>query len=280
MEKAAAIPDLRLYALQDEETCVGLLGLTQQEDTDVPERIARLLAHAIGRLAERAKSEREIAYLNTYLNVSSMLAQSLSLHELLEIALYCCMEVTSAETASILLLDEGQEVFHFYHVEGPTKPVLMAATFPADKGLAGAVLQTQRSEVISDVQNDPRYYKEFDPVLQARNMIVVPLTAGNERIGVLEVLNKTGGSPFTEEEHLVLRTMGEEIAFAIRNAEVFEYVVRSYCKRRQGETSCKGCERPLWSWTPCVMYQDSSGILWTSRMKRRKLKSPFADTGS
>jgi hypothetical protein len=73
--------------------------------------------------------------------------------------------------------------------------------------------------------------------------------------------------------------MGEEIAFAIRNAEVFEYVVRSYCKRRQGETSCRGCDRPLWSWTPCVMYQDSSGVLWTSRLKRRKIKSPFADTG-
>ena len=276
--KAAATPDLRLYPLRDEETCVGLLGLTPQEDTDVPERIARLLAHAIGRLAEQAKSKREIAFLNTYLNVSSMLAQSLSLHELLEIALYCCMEVTSAETASVLLLDEEQEVFRFYHVEGPSKPVLMAATFPADKGLAGSVLQTQRSEVINDVQNDPRFYKEFDSVFQVRNMIAVPLTAGTERIGVLEVLNKIDGGTFAEDEHLLLRTMGEEIAFAIRNAEVFEYVVRSYCKRRQGETSCKGCDRPLLSWTPCVMYQDSSGILWTSRMKRRKIKSPFADT--
>ena len=283
MEKAATIPGLRLYPLQDEETCVGLLGLTPREgatltQSDVPERTARLLAHAIGRLAERAKSEREIAFLNTYLNVSTMLAQSLSLHELLEIALYCCMEAASAETASVLLLDEEQEVFRFYHVEGPTKPLLMSATFPADKGLAGSVLQTQQSEIINDVQNDPRFYEEFDSVFPVRNMIAVPLTAGTERIGVLEVLNKTNGSPFTEEEHLVLRMMGEEIAFAIRNAEVFEYVVSTYCKRRQGETSCRGCDRPLWSWTPCVMYQDSSGILRASRLKRRKLKSPFART--
>lgn len=283
MEKAVTTSDLRLYPLRDGEACVGLIGLTPPTDAtltwpDVLERTARLLAYTIGRLAERAKSEREIAFLNTYLNVSTMLAQSLSLHELLEIALYCCMEVASAETASVLLLDEEQAIFRFYHVEGPTKPVLMAAIFPADKGLAGSVLQTQRSEVINDVQNDPRFYREFDSVFPVRNMIAIPLTADTERIGVLEVLNKTDGRPFTEEEHLVLRTMGEEIAFGIRNAEVFEYVVSTYCKRRQGETSCRGCDRPLWSWTPCVMYQDSSGILRASRLKRRKLKSPFVRT--
>jgi GAF domain-containing protein len=284
VDLSTSTPDLRLYPLRDEGTYVGLIGLKPQEDAtltppDALERIARLLAHAVGRLAERAKSEREIAFLNTYLNVSSMLAQSLSLHELLEIALYCCLEVTSAETASVLLLDEQQKVFRFYHVEGPTKPVLMATTFPADKGLAGSVLQTQQSEVINDVQNDPRFYREFDSMFPVRNMIAVPLTAGTERIGVLEVLNKTDGGSFTEEEHLLLQTIGEEIAFAIRNAEVFEYVVSSYCRRRQGETSCRGCDRPLWSWTPCVMYQDSSGVLWTSRMKRRKLKSPFTREG-
>ncbi len=279
--KAGAISDLKLYPLRDEEECVALLGLAPRQEAafarpDVLDRVGRWLAHAIGRLIERAKSEREIAFLNTYLNVSSMLAQSLSLHELLEIALYCCMEVTSAETASVLLLDEEQEVFRFYHVEGPSKPVLMASTFPADKGLAGHVLRTQQSEVINDVQNDPRFYREFDSVFPVRNMIVVPLTADTERIGVLEVLNKTDGGAFTEDEHLLLQTIGEEIAFAIRNAEVFEYVVMSYCKRRQGQSSCRGCERPLWSWTPCVMYQDSSGVLWTSRLKRSKVKSPFA----
>jgi hypothetical protein len=48
--------------------------------------------------------------------------------------------------------------------------------------------------------------------------------------------------------------VAEEIAFAIRNAKIFEYVVNSYCKQRQGETSCKGCKRPLKSWTPCAKY--------------------------
>jgi signal transduction protein with GAF and PtsI domain len=186
-----------------------------------------------------------------------MLAQSLDLHELLEMGLYCCMEAVSAEAASVLLLDDEKQNFKFYQVEGSAKPILMAATFPADRGLAGSVLQTQQSEVINDVRNDPRFYKRVDSEsgFETWDMIAIPLTAGEERIGVLEVLNKTNGGSFTEEERLLLVSIAEEIAFAIRNAKVFEYVVNTYCKQRQGQMSCRGCKRPLGSWTPCVKYR-------------------------
>jgi sigma-B regulation protein RsbU (phosphoserine phosphatase) len=140
---------------------------------------------------------------------------------------------------------------------------LLTATFPADQGLAGFVLQSQQSEVINDVQNDPRFYGKIDKDsgFQTRNMIVIPLTAGEEKIGVLEVLNKIGGAPFTSEERLLLQSIAEEIAFAIRNGKLFEVVVKSYCKQRQGLNSCKGCKRPLGSWTPCVKYREETGLL-------------------
>jgi sigma-B regulation protein RsbU (phosphoserine phosphatase) len=138
------------------------------------------------------------------------------------------------------------------------KPELASATFPADRGLAGSILQTQQSEVINDVRSDPRFYKavDSDSGFQTRNMIAVPLVAGEEKIGVLEVLNKIERGAFTEEERLLLVSIAEEIAFAIRNAKMFEYVVNTYCKQRQGQMSCRGCERPLGSWTPCVKYRE------------------------
>lgn len=257
---------LAFHALRDEKTCVGLIGLTADDpatlrSTDVLESLFSLLANAISRLLAHAELERQVSRLNTYLTVISMLSQELGLHELLEMALYCCMEATSAETASVLLLDEEKRSFRFYQVEGPAKPILETATFPADRGLAGSVLESQQSEIIHDARNDPRFYGEIDTEtgLRTRNMIVVPLTAGAEQIGVLEVLNKADGGPFTEEERLVLLSISDEIAFAIRNAKVFEYVVNSYCKQRQGQNSCRGCKRPLGSWTPCVKYREAVG---------------------
>ena len=250
------------YPLQTPDKTVGLIGIAADRGpsstvAEIVPRLFRLLAIIIDDLAERSECQRQLSHLNTYLSVSSMLSQSLDLHELLETTLYCCMEAVSAEAASVLLLDDEKKHFRFYQVEGPAKPVLMGSTFPADKGLAGAVLRSQQAEIIDDVHSDRRFYKTIDSQsgFQTRNMLVIPLTAGQERIGVLEVLNKAGGGPFHEEERLLLVSIAEEIAFAIRNARVFEYVVNTYCKQRQGQVSCEGCKRPLRSWTPCVKYR-------------------------
>jgi hypothetical protein len=81
------------------------------------------------------------------------------------------------------------------------------------------------------------------------------LTAGEERVGVLEVINKTDQSGFTPDELMLLLSIADEIAFAIRNARIFDYVVDSYCLQRQGMATCRGCRRPLGSWTPCVKYR-------------------------
>jgi GAF domain-containing protein len=71
-------------------------------------------------------------------------------------------------------------------------------------------------------------------------MIAVPLVAGEERIGVLEVLNKATGGSFSEDDLTLSRPIAGEIAFAIRNARVFDYVVNSYCKQLQGQRAIRG----------------------------------------
>ena len=255
--------DLAFYGLPYRGTCVGVLGTILDAKlihSDVWNELLELIASAVVRIDERLTAERQLTHLNAYRTVSSMLAQAFGLRELLETALYCSMETVSAEAASVLLLDDDKKNFIFYQVEGPTKPILMASTFPADRGIAGHVLRTQQSEVINDAGADARLYREIDAQsnFHTRNMIVVPLTAGQEQVGILEVINKTGADSFSEEEHLLLQSIAEEISFAVRNAKIFEYVANSYCKQRQGQLSCKGCQRPLGSWTPCLKYREAS----------------------
>jgi hypothetical protein len=245
------------------EKVVGLLGLLEPGERPASralpvERYLSLFSHAIPNLMDRWELQHKTRYLSTYLTISSMVSRCLELPELVEAILYCCIDTVGAEEASILLLDEEKSQFRFFNVAGPSKPVLEKATFPANQGIAGAVLNSQQSEVINDVQHDLRFYGKIDDKsgVVTRNMIAIPLTAVGEKIGVMEVLNKAEGGLFTEEERLLLDSVAEEIAFAIRNARIFEYVVKSYCKQRQGEKSCKGCKRPLGSWTPCVKYRE------------------------
>jgi GAF domain-containing protein len=264
-EAGPATDQLLLYRLRTQEGCFGLIGVAASAETmgsvaEIWGRLLPVVAQVVNRFLERAEVAGRLKQLNTYLTVSSALTQPLDLPEVLEIALYSCMEAVSATEASVLLLDDQKENFHFYQIEGPAKPVLMGATFPAGKGLAGAVLRHRQSEVINDVRSDPRFYGKVDDEsgFTTRNMIALPLVAGDEEVGVLEVVNKADGGLFTEQERLLLDCVAEEIAFAIRNAKVFEYVVNTYCKQRQGHTSCRGCKRPLGSWTPCVKYRDTT----------------------
>jgi GAF domain-containing protein len=259
---------LHLFPLCSPGVYHGLLGLLSADPGGLSaasclQRFLPLLTQNVAHLLDREEYEKKIAHLNTYLTISSMIAQALDLRDVLEAVLYFSMEAVAAEAASVLLLDYEKKNFKFYSVEGPAKPVLLTATFPADQGLAGAILTSQQSEVINDVQHDPRFYGKIDAEsgFSTHSMIVIPLTAGEEKVGVLEVLNKVGDRPFTEEERLLLQSIADEIAFAIRNAKLFEVVVKSYCKQRQGLNTCKGCKRPLGSWTPCVKYREEAGLL-------------------
>ena len=252
---------LALHPLAADGRVLGFLATPAETEMPAPDLwhcVATAVARSVDRLAERASTERKILHLNTYLTVSSMLAKSVDLAELLEIALYCSMETVGAEAASILLLDETKERFQFYRVEGAAKPLLGGATFPATEGIAGRVLETREAEIVNDAESDPRFYGQIDERTgyRTRNLMAIPLIAGDEPVGVLEVLNKAGGGPFTADERMILVSVADEIAFAVRNATVFDYVVNTYCKRRQGQSSCKGCERPLGSWTPCMRYRE------------------------
>ena len=187
-------------------------------------KITALLAYFIGQFLDRLAYDKKIAHLNTYLAVSSKIAQTLNLREVIEAVLYSSIAAVAAEAASVLLLDAEKKNFRFYGVEGPAKPGLVDVTFPVDQGLAGYVFQTQKSAIFNDVQQDHRFYGKFDSVsgFQTKNLVAIPLVAGDEKIGVLEVLNKAGDEPFYEDDRLLLESIAEEIAFAIRNANVCE----------------------------------------------------------
>jgi PAS domain S-box-containing protein len=220
---------LILFSLRRHRKNLGFFGLVLPGPEKLPrqifmQKITGMLAYCVGQFLDRLAYDRKISHLKTYLAVSSKVAQTLNLREVIEAVLYSSMAAVAAEAASVLLLDAEKKNFRFYGVEGPAKPVLLDVTFPVDQGLAGYVFQTQQSAIFNEVQQDQRFYGKFDSVsgFQTKNLVAIPLVAGAEKVGVLEVLNKAGDEPFYEEDRLILESIAEEIAFAIRNANTWE----------------------------------------------------------
>ena len=220
--------------------------------------ISGLLSNSIS----HEKKDKKIHMLNLYQTVSSSLAYIGDLQELLTTITGIVTSELLCEESSILFYDEDTNEFEFYTAFGETGMGLVSKRFPADRGIAGRSLEELKTQVVNDVQSDPDFYCAIDEEhgFQTKTIISAPLISGDEKVGVINAINKIENKYFDKEDDQVLSAIADEVALAVKNARLFEYVVDSYCKIRQGLNSCKGCERPLKSWTPCVRQLELSGV--------------------
>jgi GAF domain-containing protein len=196
--------------------------------------------------------------LNLYQNVSSSLAYISDLQELLTTITGIVTSELLCEESSVLLYDQETNEFEFFTAFGETGMNYITERFPADRGIAGRALREQKTQVVNDVQNDPDFFRSFDDehAFKTRSLIAAPLIAGEELVGVLNAVNKIETKYFDKDDDQILSAIADEVAYAIKNTRLFEFVVESYCKIKQGFNSCKGCKRPLKSWTPCARQLD------------------------
>ena len=241
---------------------LGFLGWAAVEDLtgafgSMWSHVTAALTSAVDGLCVKESLRRQLLHVDTLRDISSLLAKSVGLSESLELVLFASMKAVSAEAASVLVLTDDKASFRFFHTAGSAKLRLGERTFSADEGIAGRVLASRQAEIVEDTAEDTQFYGRIDADtgFRTRNLIAVPLIAGNEPIGVLEVLNRADGEAFAVADRLLLDSIADPIAYAIRNASVFDRVIESYCLRRGGAASCDGCPQPLDSWAPCLAYR-------------------------
>jgi Nif-specific regulatory protein len=114
--------------------------------------------------------------------------------------------------------------FTFAHIEKRFR----AIRFPADKGIAGWVVQNAKATIVPDVTTDDRFYPEVDRLSGARttSLLYAPLRTRRGVIGVIGLRNKRGGV-FTEEDLGFLEVLSGGIAVAIENARLYSQVKAS-----------------------------------------------------
>ncbi|MGD8915976.1 MAG: GAF domain-containing protein [Syntrophobacterales bacterium] len=239
-----------LALFMDLETVQDLTGEKSPLDW-LTTTISSLLYNAI---SQEQNAER-IRFLRLYQTVSSALGYVGDLQELLTTIVSIVTAELPSEEGSILLHDEETNEFEFFTAVGETGAELLKLRFPADKGIAGRALRERTTLVVNDVQSSPDFYGSIDEDhgFQTKSILAAPLISGDETVGVINAINKIGKDGFDEEDKRLLTAIADEVALAIKNAKLFDYVVDSYCKIRQGLNSCKGCKRPLKSWTPCAI---------------------------
>ena len=169
--------------------------------------------------------ERELAAARW---ISEALSQRMKLQDLIEQALRTTLDVLNAENGSLLLADADREQLVFCHSIGD-KPVPLGTVIPWTQGIAGAVFQSRKPEIISDAQKDPRHFAEIDLACGSvtRDMITIPLKKWKgDPIGVVQVMNKRHGH-LDEQDVRILTITCALSAMAIEQARLFEHTKRA-----------------------------------------------------
>ena len=251
-------------ALATEDRSIGTLALVAKPTTirtfldekQASSWFGPLISSLLDNSISHEVKDKKIRMLNLYQTISSSLTYVGDLYELLTTIMSVVTGELLCEEGSVLMHDEETNEFEFFTAVGDTGMELRKVRFPADRGIAGRALRERTTLIVNDVESSPYFYRSIDEEhdFRTKSILAVPLVAGEEVVGVIEAINKIGNKNFSKEDGQILAAIADEVAYAIKNARLFDYVVDSYCKIRQGLSSCKGCVRPLKSWTPCVRY--------------------------
>jgi signal transduction histidine kinase len=223
--------DTVLYAaLPAEGQLQGALALLLPPDHPLTPATRDMLGLVImaagGALATQrtlGRTRQRLIELSLLYEVATAMGSTLELSVLLKSMMQVTQAALRSEACTLMLLDEDRRELIFEIPLGEKQDELRRFRIPLDRGLAGWVARTGRPALVNDLRNDPRFLAEVDASsgFVTRAALCVPLLVRGQVIGVLEVLNKQDGAPYTTNDLALLTTLAGQAAVALDNARLF-----------------------------------------------------------
>jgi sigma-B regulation protein RsbU (phosphoserine phosphatase) len=180
-----------------------LLRAVQQENAALKEEVGRLRDYvrnlqALSRAAQQLLSEKDIM-------------------TLLDRTLYYAVTVLDARDGALLVTDEETNELVFVLVQGQVREKLPGYRIPCCDGIAGWVAEHREPVIANNARADPRFSSRVDETFNFKtySMVCVPLVARDKVLGVIEVLNKSGGQDFAEADQDLLSLLAAIAAIAL-----------------------------------------------------------------
>lgn len=177
---------------------------------------------------EASELQRRLLEHETLLEIGVELASTLDLSRVLELALQKAEELCHAESSSIWELDDERKELFFRVVRGRAAGEIQSLRVPLGRGIVGSVARSGNAEIVNQVVQDPRWSGDRDPHFTTRNILTVPLIARGEVIGVLQLLNRSGGEGFTADDLRRMQLFAGILAAAVQNARLYADQKRTF----------------------------------------------------
>ncbi len=248
------------------------------------------LAYLIGVIGRARRHEREstrvASTIEAVSQVSEVIAAQTQTTELLTRVLDWAMHLLDSSSAAALLLDDNQTELHFVAAGGPKSNEVMPFTVKIGEGIAGWVAQTGRTAIVNDVAHDTRFKRDIDQEtdFHTQSVLCVPLRVRDKILGVVEVLNRADGQPYTAADAELLLAVANQAAVVLENARLYEMLnlrveeSESALQRtnRRLETERNLFSTILQSMTGGVIVTDAEGMVQLVNPAARRLLPDLA----
>ena len=194
-----------------------------REQLNLLQSIADQAAGAIVKARLLQESQRHAHQLSTLNEVTRQLTSTLDQEPLLLNILQSAVEILNCEAGSLLMVDNQTDELVFRVTVGPVAQDLSNVRLPPGTGEAGKAVKTRLPVVVNDVAASPEWFSKTDKEtgFHTHAILVIPLEVKDIVIGVIEVLNKKDGFPFSPEEVELLSAFASQAAVAIENARLY-----------------------------------------------------------
>lgn len=163
-----------------------------------------------------SEQNMKIGYTQVVWEITSLLQKAESLEEALRASLGEVVKAVGAEAGTIWFYNVSgdKRIYPSFTIGGAD---LTGLSLALGEGIAGTVVKEGKSTVVKDCQKDERWAARFDETtgFVTKSMICVPLVNKYEVIGCIQIINKTDGSLYNDEDISLCENLAMLTAIAV-----------------------------------------------------------------
>lgn len=226
------------------------------------------------RVSERTRElARRALQLQAAAEVGSAVASIRDLDRLLQQVAQLIAERFGYYHVGIFLLDERRENAVLRASNSPGGQRMLARGHKlavGQKGIVGYVAEKREPRIAMDVGQDAVYFDNPD-LPETRSEMALPLMAGGELLGVLDV-QSTEEAAFAQDDIATLQVLADQVAVAIENAKLFAETQSALdaARRAYGEVSRQ-------AWLKILRSRPDIGYLCDSRGRVEPAKDGLSE---
>lgn len=197
-------------------------GIYNEDSLRLLTTIAANAGAAIHTARLHAETQRRAREMATLTEVGRDISSSLEASTVLESIVTHARELLNGELSALFLPENNSQNFRAIAAIGIEAENLRNDTITLGEGILGNVAKNKIGEIVNDVKNDPRVLSITGTEIDINeHMLIVPLLANGELIGLMSVWRTGVGLEFTDFELEFLTNLSRQAVIALQNSQLF-----------------------------------------------------------